>query len=255
MERTEHLKGLLKSLCLPCFVDHCIPVAERAEKEKTDHIGYLHELANLEYERRCQLRIERLTRQAKLPRSKRLSEFETTRIPGLSPSLISRLAEGEFIDRCENILIFGNPGSGKTHLSIALAHEWCLKGRRVLYSTAVMLNQQLLRAKKSATLDLLIKALDRFEVLVIDDISYTHCDRDETDALFTLLAARYEQRSLVISSNLVFSQWQEIFKDEMMTAAAIDRLVHHATVLELNATSFRMDHAKKQKKATQKEDK
>ncbi len=247
MERSEHLKSLLKSLCLPCFVDHYESQAEHAEKEKIDHMGYLYALAKIEHERRCQLRVNRLIKQAKLPRDKRLSDFEVARIAGLSPSLIARLTEGEFIDRCENILIFGNPGSGKTHLSIGLAHEWCLKGRRILYITAAALIQELLRAKKNLELDLFIKKLDRFEVLVIDDISYVPCDRGETDALFMLLAARYEQRSLVITSNLVFSQWHQIFKDEMTTAAAIDRLVHHAIVLELNAPSFRMSQAKKKK--------
>jgi DNA replication protein DnaC len=247
MRSIESLESLLKSLCLPCFVDHYLAVAVQSEKEKIDHVGYLNTLATLEYDRRCQQRIERLTKQAKLPRNKRLTEFEVTRIPGLSPSLIHQLGEGEFIDRCENILIFGNPGSGKTHLSIALAHEWCLKGRRVLYTVSANLIAELLRAKHAGMLDLFIKKLDRFEVLIIDDISYIPCDRNETDVLFMLLAARYEQRSLVVSSNLVFSMWHQIFKDEMTTAAAIDRLVHHAVVLELNAPSFRMNQAKKQK--------
>lgn len=247
IERSEHIKGLLKSLCLPCFVDHYASLAERAEVEKIDHVGYLYELSKLENDRRYQQRIDRLIRQAKIPRNKRLIDFEIPRISGLSPSLIARLAEGEFIDRCENILIFGNPGSGKTHLSIALAHEWCLKGRRILYTTAASLIQELLRAKQAIALDLFIKKLDRFEVIIIDDISYVSCEKTETDALFMLLSARYEQRSLVITSNLVFSDWHQIFKDEITTAAAIDRLVHHAVVLELNAPSFRMNQAKKSK--------
>jgi DNA replication protein DnaC len=156
MERTEHLKGLLKSLCLPCFVENYNLLAERAEKESINHVGYLYELTQLECERRFHQRIKRLIQQAKLPRDKRLSDFIIARIPGLSPSLIHRLAEGEFIDRCENILIFGNPGSGKTHLSIALAHEWCLKGRRILYTTTATLTQELLRAKLAAQLDIFI---------------------------------------------------------------------------------------------------
>ena len=145
-------------------------------------------------------------------------------------------------------MIFGNPGSGKTHLSIAFAREWSLKGRRVLYTSACQLVQELLRAKQAFQLDHAIKRLDRFEVLVIDDLSYVTCDRNETDVLFALLAARYEQRSVAITSNLVFSQWNQIFKDEMTTAAAIDRLVHHATVLELNVEeSYRMEQAKRRK--------
>ena len=246
MQSTD-LEGTLKNLCLTLFVERYQAEAERAEKEGIDHVGYLTALARGEWERRYHQRIERLLTQSKIPRDKRLSDFEITRIPGLSPSLVHRLAEGEIIDNCENIIIFGNPGTGKTHLSIAFTREWCLKGRRVLYTTACNLVQELLRAKQTFQLDQAIKKLDRFEVLVIDDLSYTSCDRNETDVLFALLAARYEQRSVVITSNLTFSQWNQIFKDEMTTAAAIDRLVHHATVLELNAESYRIEHAKGKK--------
>lgn len=247
MQRTEHLEGLLKNLCLINFVERYQLDAERSEKEGIDHVGYLYELAQGEWERRYHQRIERLIKKSKIPRDKRLADFEIMRIPGLSPSLIHRLAEGEFIDRCENTLIFGNPGTGKTHLCIALTREWCLKGRRVLYTNACSLVQELLRAKQALQLDQLIKKLDHFEVLVIDDISYLSCNREETDVLFTLLSARYEQRSIVITSNLVFSLWHQIFKDEMTTAAAIDRLVHHSTVLELNTESYRITQAKGRK--------
>lgn len=243
MSSTEHLQGQLKNLCLPFFAERYQSEAEHAEKEGLCHVSYLGALAQGEWERRHHQRLERLLKQAKIPRDKRLSDFDITRIPGLSPSLIQRLAEGEFIDRCENILIFGNPGTGKTHLCIAFAREWCLKGRRILHVSACSLMQELLRAKQAMELDKAIKKLDRFEVLVIDDISYLACERNETDVLFALLAARYEERSVVITSNLVFSQWQTIFKDEMTTAAAIDRLVHHATVLELNAESYRIKQA------------
>lgn len=252
MQRTEHLEGLLKNLCLTHFVERYQLDAERSEKEGTNHVGYLYDLAVGEWERRYHQRIERLLKQSKIPRDKRLADFEITRIPGLSPSLIHRIAEGDFIDRCENTLIFGNPGTGKTHLCIALTREWCLKGRRIFYTTACSLVQELLRAKKDFQLDQLIKKLDRFEVLVIDDISYLSCNREETDVLFALLSARYEQRSVVITSNLVFSLWHQIFKDEMTTAAAIDRLVHHSTVLELNAESYRIAQAKGRKNSNAK---
>jgi DNA replication protein DnaC len=250
MSFTE-LEGTLKNLCLTFFVARYQAEAEHAEQEGLDHVSYLSTLARGEWERRYNQRIDRLLKQSKTPRDKRLADFEITRIPGLSPSLVHRLAEGEFIDRCENILIFGNPGAGKTHLSIAFAREWCLRGRRVLYyESAGMLIQELLRAKQAIQLDRAIKKLDRFEIIVIDDLSYINCDRNETDVLFSLLAARYEQRSVLITSNLAFSQWQQIFKDEMTTAAAIDRLVHHAMVLELNVErSYRMEDAEKRQKS------
>jgi DNA replication protein DnaC len=156
------------------------------------------------------------------------------------------MAGGEFIDRCENILLFGGPGAGKTHLSIALAREWCLQGRRVYYTSASSLVQELLRAKQSLLLNQMIKRLDKFEVLLIDDISYIPFERSETDVLFQLLSERYEMRSTLITSNAVFAQWASIFKDEMTTAAVIDRLVHHSTILELNVEdSFRRAEAAK----------
>lgn len=240
----ETLDTMLNSLNLLAVRDVYRQVAERVIKEQLGYIEYLQELAKIEIEQRQQKTIMQLLKLAKLPRSKLLIDFDITRIPSLHPGLLKNLSTGDFIDRCENLLIFGNPGTGKSHLSIALTREWCLQGRRCLYLSAANLVQQLLSAKNGLGLNNFIKKLDRFEVLVIDDISYIPYEKTESDVLFVLLAERYEQRSTVITSNLAFSGWNQIFKDEMTTAAAIDRLVHHSIILELNTESYRIKTAK-----------
>lgn len=246
--RQSELEALLHSFRLPSFSKHYQQFARQAEKEKVDHVGYLYQLSRLESEERYNRKTERLIKQAKLPRGKTLEGFDLTRFEGLSESQVRELAEASCLDRAENILIFGNPGTGKTHLAAALGREWCLRGRKVCFTTASSLVQELLAAKRDLKLNVVLKRLDAFEALIIDDISYIPQDREETDVLFVLLSERYEQRSLIITSNLPFSQWDRVFKDAMTTMAAVDRLVHHSTVLELNGESYRAQSAKKRNK-------
>jgi DNA replication protein DnaC len=238
----------LRQLHLPAFREHCHAQAAVAEKNGSSFTRYLNELCELELVDRRQRRIQRRLRQSKLPRAKTLDSFDRTRLPSQVDRQLASLVEGDFLDRQENVLWFGNPGSGKTHLMCALGHELIQADRTVLLTTCALLVQRLLRAKSELTLEKELKRLDRFEALLIDDLGYVQQSREEMEALFTLLSHRYESRSVLLTSNLVFSQWETIFKDPLTTAAAIDRLVHHSVILELNVASYRMEAAKNSRK-------
>jgi DNA replication protein DnaC len=244
----KKLTELLKELHLPMFREYHAEYAVKAMSEGLSYEQYLFELAQIECDVRRANKIIRLIKASKLPMEKTLENFDLKRLPLRIRQQVKILQEGSYVDRTENLLAFGNPGSGKTHLLCGLCHELARQGRKVYFSTCDSIVQQLLRAKRDLELDKLLKKLSRFDALMIDDFGYVKQDRDEMEVLFTLLAHRYERGSMLITSNLPFSKWEVIFKDPMTTAAAIDRLVHHSVVLELNVPSYRADQAKKRKK-------
>ena len=235
----------LKQLRLPAFAENYAPQAALAGNEGWPYDRYLLGLCELELAARDQRRNERLLAESKLPRQKTLEAFDRRRMKKSVDRQIAVLLEGDFLDRRENVLAFGNPGSGKTHLLCALGHELIRKGRPVCFAECALLVQRLLRAKAGLSLEKELKRLDKFDALIIDDLGYVQQSREEMEVLFTLLAHRYEHRSVLLTSNLAFSKWETIFKDPMTTAAAIDRLVHHSIILELNLSSYRMEEARK----------
>ena len=243
----QQLIELLKELHLPMFREYHQEFAQRAIADELSYEEYLYELALRECEVRRANKIERLIKVSKLPLEKTLQTFEIERLPLGIRRQIKVLSEGSFADHRENILAFGKPGSGKTHLLCGICHELARQGRLVYFATCDLIVQELLRAKQELTLDKLLKKLSRYDVLMIDDFGYVKQNRDEMEVLFTLLAHRYERGSVLITSNLPFSKWEMIFKDPMTTAAAIDRLVHHSVILELNVPSYRAEQAKKRK--------
>ncbi len=239
----QSIDVLLRSLRLPTFVQQHEELARQAERENWSFNQYLRLLSEAEVADREVRRTERLLKLSGLPREKNLDTLQLKRLPTKVRRQVSSLCDGGFVDRAENILAFGLPGRGKTHLLCAIGHELIGLGHRVLFTPAYRLVQRLLVAKRELLLEQELRKLDRFAAVIIDDIGYIQQDRDEMEVLFTFLGQRYERRSVMISSNLVFSQWDRIFKDPMTTAAAIDRVVHHATILELHGNSVRGEEA------------
>lgn len=246
-EKTQQnvLNMHLRALRLPAFVSHHEEVALQAGKAGWSFGQFLRHLCELEMDERRQRKVERLIKQSGLPTEKSLATLDQARLPAPVRRQLPALCEGSHLGRAENVLAFGLPGRGKTHLLSAIGHELVKRGHSVLFIPAFRLVQQLLVAKRDLRLEKELKRLDKFEAVIIDDIGYVQQDREEMEVLFTFLAERYERQSVMISSNLVFSQWDQIFKNPMTTAAAIDRLVHHSIILELNNPSIREEEARK----------
>ena len=210
---------------------------------------YLLELAEHECESRRSSRVERLLRESRLFMEKSLSTLDLKRLPSEGGAAGAVPAGRRFRGRHENVLIFGNPGVGKTHVACAIGQELIRSGRKVMFATCGLMVQDLLAAKRDLKLRGFLKKISRYEVLILDDIGYVQYSREEMEVLFTLLAERYERGSVMLTSNLPFSGWEAIFKDPMTTAAAIDRLVHHSVILELNVPSYRAEQAKKSRQS------
>ena len=251
-EIKNKLNSYLRELCLSDIKETYSDIAKKARNESLGYEEYLLELVETQCIIRRNKRIERLLRQSKLPMEKNIELFDLKRLPRKVMHQINTLLKGAFLDHKENILAFGNPGSGKTHLLCAIGQKLIRDGRKVYFTTCSLLVQELLIAKRDLKLEKLLKKLSKYEGLIIDDLGYVQQNREEMEVLFTLLAERYERGSIMLTSNLPFSKWEKIFKDPMVTAAAIDRLVHHSVILELNIPSYRMSEATKGNKEDEK---
>jgi DNA replication protein DnaC len=239
----DALAVLLRALKLPTVARHAEEVAQKAEHEGWTFGQYLRHLMSLEVEERRRRRIERNQRDSDLPPEKTLATLDRKRLPTTTAKMLPTLCEGAFLERGDNVLLFGLPGRGKSHIACAIGHELIRRGHRVLFTPTYALVQRLLTAKRDLCLERELGILDGFDAVILDDIGYVQQSRDEMEVLFTFLAERYERKSVLITSNLVFSEWGRIFKDPMTTAAAIDRLIHHAVILEMTGKSKRADDA------------
>jgi DNA replication protein DnaC len=241
---TDGLAGLLRSFSLPTMAAMWAESVARAERENWGYKRLLQYLCESEEQDRRERKMQRLLKASGLPDGKTLGNLDEKLLPTKIQRLLPTLLEGHFVERAENILAFGLPGRGKSHFLAAVGRELILRHRYpVLFTPTFKLVQQLLVAKQQLRLESELKRLDRYPVIILDDLGYVQQDRQEMEVLFTFLAERYERRSVLISSNLVFSKWDQIFKDPMTTMAAIDRLVHHAMILEFNGESVRAQKA------------
>ena len=234
------LPMMLTTLRLPTFARLWPDFAERADREGWPATRFLATLAELEIAERDQRRIQRHLIDAKLPPGKTLDSFDFAVVPMLGKAQVIALASGDsWLQKGTNLLCFGPPGGGKSHLAAALGHALVENGYRVLFARTTDLVQKLQTARQDLALAAAIGKLDKNELLILDDLSYVHKNQAETSVLFELIAARYERRSLMITANQPFGAWDSIFPDKTMTLAAIDRLVHHAVIFEMNVESFR----------------
>jgi len=247
LNRHTELQILLTQLNLTAMADGFADVALRAAKEGLSHEAYLSELARLEVEQRTQRRTARLVRASGLPVEK---TFRTLALSRLTPVLqlqLERLKSASFLESATNVLAIGKPGVGKSHCLAAVGYELVYAGHPVLWTPTSTLVQRLLAAKRDLRLPQELAKLDKFACVILDDIGYVQQNRDEMEVLFTFLAERYERKSVMITTNLVFSEWERIFKDPMTTMAAIDRLVHHSVILDMmSVESYRAEAANQQ---------
>jgi DNA replication protein DnaC len=236
----EALGLLLAQFYLTSFRGALPALESQADAEGWSHRHFLRQGLEIEAHARDERKLQRLRKEAQLPEGKTLAALDPAKLTTANRRHLEELCGGGFIDRAENVLAFGLPGRGKTHYLSAIGHELIYRQqRRVWFTPTYKLVQRLLEAKRELRLEALLRKLDLFEVIILDDLGYLQQSREEMEVLFTFFAERYERRSVMISSNLVFSKWEQIFHDPMTAMAAIDRLVHHSVILEFGGESHR----------------
>jgi DNA replication protein DnaC len=243
------LKSNLKLLRLPAMHAEFEKLAREATQANEGYEAYLLRLTELEVAARASNAVQARIRQASFPLHKDFDTFDFTAVPALSKPKVLELARGEWIEQRSNVCLIGSPGTGKTHCAIALGLAACRQGRRVRFSTAAALVTHLEEAQKQYQLDRVLAQLDRIDLLICDELGYLSFSRAGAELLFQVFAERYERKSLLVTSNLAFSEWGQVFQGERMTAALLDRLTHRCQILEMNGESFRFRESMKSKRS------
>jgi len=241
------LEHHLKALRLPTFLREYDKMARQCAEEKTDFPRYLLRLTELELLDRDRRATERRIRQARFPVVKSLDSFDFLAIPSLNKTLMLELARCEFLARKENLLLLGNSGTGKSHIALALGLAACQNGHRVRFITAAALVSELIEARDEKYLLRFQKQLTAYELLIVDELGYVPLSKTGAELLFEIFSQRYERASTLVTSNLPFDEWTEIFGSQRLTGALLDRLTHHVHILEMNGDSYRLKQSRRKR--------
>ena len=241
------LEHHLRALRVPTILREYDKVARQCAEEKTDFPRYLLRLTELELLDRDRRATERRIRQARFPVVKSLDSFDFLAIPSLNKTLVLELARCQFLSRKENLLLLGNSGTGKSHIALALGLMACQRGHRVRFITAAALVSELIEARDEKHLLRFQKQLASYELLIVDELGYVPLSKTGAELLFEMFSQRYERASTLVTSNLPFDEWTEVFGSERLTGALLDRLTHHVHILEMNGDSYRLKQSRRKK--------
>jgi DNA replication protein DnaC len=244
------LQHHLKSLKLPTMLSECEKIAGRCATDNVDHLSYLLQLCELELIERERRAAERRLKAAKFPTHKTLDEFDFKAQPSINKVLVAELMRGEYIDKRENILLVGNSGTGKTHLTIALGIAACGQGKRVRFFQVTELITQLMEAREDRDLSRLKKQLTKIDLLILDELGYVPASKLGAELLFDVISTAYERLSVIVTTNLPFENWTEVLGSERLTGATLDRLTHRCHILETAGESYRLQDAKRRRRKT-----
>lgn len=248
MEHQILLEAYLKRLKLPAMFTHYQEMARQAEQGNQTYEGYLLVLAELESQQRDENAFKRRVSQARFPLSKTLDQFDFSAIPDLNKAKALHLAQGDYIGKKENLILMGNSGTGKTHLATALGFIACQQGKNVRFLTAAGLINQLTEAQAGLRLSHVQKVLAKLDLLIIDEIGYVPFSEKGAQLFFQVVTDSYERQSIIMTTNLEFSKWPQVFHSEQLTGALLDRLTHHAHILTMNGESYRFKQSMSKKK-------